>query len=351
MNKILKGTSEHKPVIGITMGDPAGIGAEIIVKALSEEEIYRICRPLVIGEAGTLKRATALVKDMGGRSLSLHCLSAVEEAKSEYGTIDLLNLNNIEATSVTYGQVNESCGKAAIEYIQKAVELALKGEIQALVTAPIHKEAVHQTGLPYPGHTEFLAHLTGTEDYALMLIHDNFRIVHLSNHLSLKRACEEVKKEKILRVIRLGNKMLKRLGIKNPRLAVAGLNPHAGEGGLFGREEIEEIAPALRWARKEGIKVEGPLPPDTIFSRTRGGQYDLAVAMYHDQGHIAMKVAGFTYNQERGQWTSIKGVNITLGLPIIRTSVDHGVAFDQAGKGTANPESLKEAIRLAGQLT
>ncbi len=346
----LKGTGGHRPVIGITMGDPAGIGAEIIVKALSEEEIYRICLPLVIGEAGVLKKAIDLVKAPNTPDLSLHFPSQVEEAKGKYGTIDLLSLNNIEASSLIYGQVNKSCGRAAIEYIKKAVELVLRGEIQAIVTAPIHKEAIHQAGLPYPGHTEFLASLTGTKDYALMLIHDNFRIVHLSNHLSLKKACKEVKKERILKVIRLGNEMLKRLGIKNPDIAVAGLNPHAGEGGLFGQEELEEIAPALKLARKEGIKVEGPIPPDTIFSKTRGGQYDLAVAMYHDQGHIAMKVTGFTYDQESGQWTSIKGVNVTLGLPIIRTSVDHGVAFDQAGKGTANPQSLKEAIKIAGQL-
>lgn len=341
----------NRPVIGITMGDPAGIGAEIIAKALSGKEFYRICLPLVIGEAGILQGAIDLIRNTGGQALSLRCISAVEEAKGEYGTIDLLNLNNLKANSFIYGQVNESCGKAALEYIERAVDLALKGEIQALVTAPIHKEAVHRAGLPYPGHTEFLAALTGTKNYALMLIHDNFRIVHLSNHLSLKKACEEVKKEKILKVIRLGNEILKRLRIENPRLAVAGLNPHAGEGGLFGREEIEEIAPALRLARKEGIKVEGPIPPDTIFSKARGGQYDLVVAMYHDQGHIAMKVAGFTYDRKSGQWTSIKGVNVTLGLPIIRTSVDHGVAFDRAGKGTANPQSLKEALRLAGQLT
>ncbi len=340
----------HKPVIGITLGDPAGIGAEIIVKALSAEELYHLCRPIVIGEAGLLKRALALVKVPGVRGLSLHCISAVEEAKGEYGTLDLLDLNNIEADSVTYGRVDEACGTASIEYIEKAIELALKREIQAMVTAPIHKEAVHRAGLPYPGHTEFLAALTGTEDYALMLIHNNFRIVHISNHISLKQACEEVKRERILKVIGLGNEMLKRLGIETPRIAVAGLNPHAGEGGLFGREEIEEIIPALKLAGMQGIKVEGPIPPDTIFSRTRGGQYDLAVAMYHDQGHIAMKVAGFTYDKESDRWSSIKGVNVTLGLPIIRTSVDHGVAFDQAGKGTANPQSLEEAIKLAGQL-
>jgi len=339
-----------KPVIGITMGDPAGIGAEVIVKAFSEEEFFRICLPLVIGEKKVLKKAIDLVKDTGGERISLHCISAVEEAGGEQGTIDLLDLNNIDADFLTYGRVDKACGKASIGYIEKAIELALKGEIQAMVTAPIHKEAVNLAGLPYPGHTEFLAALTGTRDYALMLIDGDFRIIHVSNHLSLKQACEEVKKERILKVIRLGNEMLKKLGKENPRIAVAGLNPHAGEGGLFGREEIEEIVPALELAGKEGIKVVGPIPPDTIFSKTRGGQYDLAVAMYHDQGHIAMKVAGFTYNREKDRWTSISGVNITLGLPIIRTSVDHGVAFDQAGKGTANPQSLKEAIRLAVQL-
>ncbi len=337
----------NKPTIGITIGDPAGVGPEIIVRALSEEEFYQISVPVVIGEETVLRRAADL---MGKNNLKINCLKEMKEAKGEYGTIDLLNLDNIKASSVELGQVHEECGRAAIEYIKKAVALALSNEIQAIVTGPIHKEAIVRAGFNYPGHTELLAELCAVKNYALMLVDQDFRIAHVSGHLSLKRACEKVKRDRILTVIRLGNEAVKRLGIENPKIAVAGLNPHAGEGGLFGREEIDEIIPAIQLAKKEGIKAEGPIPPDTIFSKARGGQYDLAIAMYHDQGHIAMKVAGFIYDEERERWTSISGVNITLGLPIIRTSVDHGVAFDRAGKGTANPQSLKQAIRLTLQL-
>lgn len=329
------------------MGDPAGVGPEIIVKALSQEEFYQISIPVVIGEETILRRAADLVSK---KNLKINCLKEIKEAKGKYGIIDLLNLDNIEANSVNFGQVNAECGRAAIEYIKKAVSLAQDNEIQAMVTAPIHKEAIAKAGFNYPGHTELLAELCAVKDYALMLVDGDFRIVHISCHLSLKRSCEEVKRDRILTVIRLGQEAVKKLGIDNPKIAVAGLNPHAGEGGLFGQEEIEEIRPAIELAKKERIKAEGPIPPDTIFSKARGGQYDLAVAMYHDQGHIAMKVAGFIYDKEGEGWTSIRGVNITLGLPIIRTSVDHGVAFDQAGKGTASPQSLKQAIRLALQL-
>ncbi|MCD5390370.1 4-hydroxythreonine-4-phosphate dehydrogenase PdxA [candidate division NPL-UPA2 bacterium] len=329
------------------MGDPAGVGPEIIVKTLSGEEFYQISVPVVIGEETVLRRAAKLINKS---NLEINCVKEIKEAKGEYGTIDLMNLNNVEADSIKFGQVDEECGRAAIEYIKRAVALAQDNKIQAIVTGPIHKEAIVRAGFNYPGHTELLAELCAVKDYALMLVDEDFRIAHVTCHLSLKRACEEVKLDRILTVIRLGNEALKRLGIESPRIAIAGLNPHAGEGGLFGREEIEEIIPAIQLAKKEGIKAEGPIPPDTIFSKTRGSQYDLAVAMYHDQGHIAMKVAGFIYDKASERWTSISGVNITLGLPIIRTSVDHGVAFDQAGKGTANPQSLKQAIRLALQL-
>ncbi len=329
------------------MGDPAGVGPEIIVKTLSEEEFYQISVPVVIGEETVLRRATKLINKS---NLEINCFKEIKEAKGEFGTIDLLNLDNIAADSVKFGQVDEECGRAAIEYIKRAVALAQDNKIQAIVTGPIHKEAIVRAGFNYPGHTELLAELCAVKDYALMLVDEDFRITHVTCHLSLKQACEEVKRDRILTVIRLGNEAVKRLGIESPRIGVAGLNPHAGEGGLFGREEIEEIIPAIQLAKKEGIRAEGPIPPDTIFSKTRGGQYDLAVAMYHDQGHIAMKVAGFIYDKGSERWTSISGVNITLGLPIIRTSVDHGVAFDQAGKGTANPQSLKQAIRLALQL-
>ncbi|HIE27790.1 TPA: 4-hydroxythreonine-4-phosphate dehydrogenase PdxA, partial [Candidatus Poribacteria bacterium] len=236
------------------------------------------------------------------------------------------------------------------EYIKKVIELALAKEIDATVTGPIHKEAINLAGYHYAGHTEIYADFTETKDYAMMLADGDYRIVHVSTHVSLRKACDLAKRERILKVIDLGCETLLRLGVENPRIAVAGLNPHAGEEGLFGDEEITEIIPAIEIAREEGINIDGPIPPDTVFAKARGGQYDLVVAMYHDQGHIAMKVAGFNYDKKTRQWTSMSGVNVTLGLPIIRTSVDHGVAFGKAGEGRANPQSMIEAIRMAAQL-
>jgi len=215
------------------------------------------------------------------------------------------------------------------------------------VTGPIHKEAIKAAGSPYAGHTEIFAFRTKTKNYAMMLADKNLRVIHVSTHVSLRQACDLVKKERVLMVINLANKAMKDLGIKNPKIGVAGLNPHAGEGGLFGKEEIEEIIPAIVQAKKEGIDVEGPIPPDTIFSKTIGRQYNIAVVMYHDQGHIPMKVIGFKYNKETNKWSTMSGVNITVGLPIIRTSVDHGVAFGKAGEGRANEESMVEAIKMA----
>jgi len=229
------------------------------------------------------------------------------------------------------------------------IDLAMAGEIDATVTGPIHKEALNLAGFHYAGHTEIYSDLTNTKDYAMMLADGDFRVVHISTHVSLREACDLVKKDRVLRVIRLARDMLDRLNTERARIAVAGLNPHAGEGGLFGGEEEKEIIPAIEAAKGEGIDVEGPFPPDTIFSKARGGDYDAVVVMYHDQGHIAMKTAGFTYNED-GQWSSISGVNVTLGLPIIRTSVDHGVAFGKAGEGRANPQSMIQAIKLAVQL-
>jgi len=231
--------------------------------------------------------------------------------------------------------------------VKKVIELAMNYEVDATVTNALNKEAMNLAGHHYSGHTEIYAEFTGTEKYTMMLAHENLRVVHVSTHVSLREACDRVKKERVLEVIRIAYQACKELGIENPKVGVAGLNPHSGENGMFGREEIEEITPAIEAAKTEGILADGPVPPDTIFSKARGGWYDIVVAMYHDQGHIPLKVVGFVYNQEEKKWDAVAGVNITLGLPIIRASVDHGTAFDQAGSGEASELSLVNAIDYA----
>lgn len=325
------------------MGDPAGIGAEIAVKALNYEEIYQKSKPVIVGSKVVIDDAISFIPS----NLELNVIKDINDVKGEYGKIDLLDLNNIGLNDFKYGEVSAAAGKASVEYIFKAIDLALENKIAAVVTGPIHKEAINAAGYRYAGHTEIFADRTNTRDYAMMLADEEMRVIHVSTHVSLRKACDLVKKERVLTVIRLAHQTLINLGIKEPRIAVAGLNPHAGEQGLFGTEEIDEIIPAIEQASKEGINVKGPIPPDTIFSKVRGGQYDIAVVMYHDQGHIPMKVTAFKYNKETDKWSSISGVNITVGLPIIRTSVDHGTAFGKAGEGRANEESMVEAIRMA----
>jgi len=242
------------------------------------------------------------------------------------------------------------CGKASVEYIERGIQMAQVGEIHAVVTGPIHKESINQAGCPHPGHTEIFGALTNTKDYAMMLLGEDLRVVHVSTHVSLREAIERVKKPRVLTVIRLANRALKALGIAEPKIAVAGLNPHAGEHGLFGDEEIKEIMPAIEVAKAEGIRVDAPIAPDTVFGRARGGLYDIVVCMYHDQGHVPLKTLGFTFDKASQKWTSVSGVNVTLGLPIIRTSVDHGTAFGKAGKGTAAHQSMLDAIDVAVKL-
>ena len=336
-----------KPIIGITMGDAAGVGPEIIAKALSLKEIYDDCKPLVIGDADVMKEAVRIANVR----LDVNPISSPKMAKFNYGSIDILDLGNIDLSRLKMGEPNPMCGKASVEYIEKAVSLAMRGEIDAIATAPISKEAINMAGYNYPGHTELLAHLTRARDYAMMLIADNLRVSHVTTHTSLREAINQIKKERILKVIKLTHNTLKVLGIKNPKIAVAGLNPHSGEGGLFGREEIEEITPAIEKARRMGMRVEGPIPADTVFVRARGGAYDAVVAMYHDQGHIPVKLIGLEWDERSGSWIRVSGINMTMGLPIIRTSVDHGTAYGKAGKGTANPESMIEAIKFASKLS
>ncbi len=316
------------------MGDASGIGPEIIVKALSSGEIYEICRPIVIGDAKVMTAATKFAE----APLRVNAVDKVDEATFERGVLDVLDLKNLDASEIEVGRVNRASGKAAAEFVQKAVELALKGEIHAIATAPLNKEAMNMAGYHYPGHTEILAHLTKTEKYAMMLVAGSVRVVHVTIHVSLREACESIDKEAVLNTIVIAHDSLKSMGFKDPRIAVSGLNPHAGEGGLFGREEIEHITPAIQEAKKRGIKAQGPFPPDIVFLKARDGLFDAVVAMYHDQGHIPVKLLGFE-----------EGVNVTIGLPIVRTSVDHGTAFDIAGKGVANPRSMVEAIKVAAE--
>lgn len=332
-----------KPVVGITMGDAAGIGPEIIAKALAAKGVYEVCRPIVIGDSKIMKQAVKVA----GVGLRVNPIREVREAKFEFGAIDVLDVAEVDLKALKIGQVDAAAGKAAVEYIKKAVDLALNGEVHAIATAPINKEAINKAGCDFAGHTELLAHLTGTKDYAMMLVADSLRVIHVTTHVSMRAACELITKERVLKTIRLTHEALKNLGIKEPRIAVTGLNPHGGEGGLFGVEEINEIEPAVKLARKEGINVVGPLPADTVFVRAAGGAYDVVVAMYHDQGHIPVKLLGLKWDEKTGKWTSVSGINVTIGLPIIRSSVDHGTAFGKAWKGTANPQSMIEAIKFA----
>lgn len=335
-----------RPIIGITMGDPAGIGPEIAAKAMADRHVYDICKPLVVGDAETMRQAS----DITGVGIGVREISRVEDAKFEYGFMDVLDLKNVDMGSLIRGRVSAMAGRAAFEAVKKVIELALDKRIDATVTGPLNKEALNLAGFHYSGHTEIYAELTGTKDYSMMLACDNLRVVHVSTHVSLREACDRVKKERVLKVIKLADEACRKIGINEPRIGVAGLNPHSGENGLFGREEIDEILPAVVEARAAGFHAEGPIPPDTLFSRAKGGQYDIVVAMYHDQGHIPLKVVGFNWDEGSKRWNSVSGVNITLGLPIIRSSVDHGTAFDQAGMGTATAESLLNAIEYGVKL-
>jgi 4-hydroxythreonine-4-phosphate dehydrogenase len=336
----------YRPLIGISVGDPAGIGPEITAKALSLPEVYELCKPLGVADAGMMKEAIKF----SNLNLKIHAVLSPKEGLYQFGTIDLVDLKNIDGNPIRHKTISADYGKASFEYVKKVIELAMTKEIDATVTGPISKEAINLAGFRYSGHTEIYADLTHTKDYAMMLVHDHFRVIHVSTHVSLREACDRVKKDRVYRVIMLGYDAVRRLGIQSPRIAVAGLNPHAGESGMFGREEIEEIEPAIKQAQEKGLSVEGPIPPDTVFSKMQGGQYDLVVVMYHDQGHIPTKLIGFRYDDKTKTWGSMSGVNITCGLPIIRVSVDHGTAFGKAGEGRANPESMIQAIKIAAQL-
>ena len=317
------------PVLAITMGDPAGIGPEILCKALLHEEVYSLCRPVVYGDAAWMRRTAQSLNLSFPEHPTLHTPNplSVHQATSA------------DLSDVTPGQLSAQAGKAAAECVIAAAQDALAGKVDAIVTAPLNKEAIALGGYPYPGHTELLAHIAQTPHYGMLLLSGNLRVVHVSTHVSLREAIERVNTARVVECIRLSYRACRDLGIANPRIAVAGLNPHAGENGLFGTEEETEIFPAIQQAQSEDIAASGPHPPDTIFARAANGAFDLVVAMYHDQGHIPVKLHGFD-----------TGVNVTIGLPLIRVSVDHGTAFDIAGQGIAREHSLLEAIRIAAQM-
>jgi 4-hydroxythreonine-4-phosphate dehydrogenase len=325
------------------MGDPAGIGPEIIVKSLSNPAIYEACKPLVFADAKVMQQALKFFNS----SLKINPVEAINAAKFQYGTIDVFDLKNVNTETLEYGKVSAEAGNAAFESIRKVIDLALQGEIDATVTAPINKEALNLAGHHFSGHTEIYAHFTDTKKYAMLLADDTLRVIHATTHVPLREACDILTQERVLDVITLLHEACTQLGIENPQIGVAGLNPHAGDGGLFGTEDAEIIAPAVQKARSKGYNAEGPVPSDTLFSKAIQGKYDGCVAMYHDQGHIPFKLVGFKWNNETQSMDSVKGVNITLGLPIIRTSVDHGTAFEIAGKGIASEDAMTIAIEYA----
>lgn len=350
----------ERPLIGITMGDPFGNGPEISVKALNDKSLYECCRPLLVGDRSCMEYALAVSGKVNGIHLKLNVIDKPADGKYEYGTIDLISLDIVKPEDIPNTLADAepkpfgvgACklgGEASFQYVVKVIRLAMDGEIDATVTNAFAKEAINMAGHHYSGHTEVYADYTHTKSYAMMLCHEDLRVVHVSTHVSLREACDRVKKDRVLECIHLANDAMKQLGIQNPKIGVAGLNPHCGEDGMFGREEIEEIQPAIDEALAEGINIPGkkPTPPDTVFSKALGGWYDVVVVMYHDQGHIPLKVKGFVYNKEQKHWEAVAGINMTLGLPIIRVSVDHGTGFGHAGNGHANELSLVNAIDYA----
>lgn len=323
------------PVLGITMGDPAGIGPEVIVKALARDEIWQRCVPIVIGDPKVMEEA---------RSLSPNAppIRVVEDVPGHHPREEIIVLPSTseDLSGIRWGEMDPRCGRAQVDFIRRAVELAVARRIHAVVTGPIHKGGLRWARVPYPGHTEMLADWTGAREFAMMLAGEHLRVVPVTLHMGLAEAISALSVEGILRVVRLTHRSLKGwFGVHEPRLGVAGLNPHAGEGGLFGKEEVDIIGPSVERSREEGILAEGPFPPDAVFRMAVDGRFDAVVAMYHDQGLIPLKLL------DRDN-----AVNITLGLPIIRTSVDHGTAYDLAGRGEASEGSMVAAICLAARL-
>jgi 4-hydroxythreonine-4-phosphate dehydrogenase len=322
----------NRPIIGIPMGDPAGIGPEIALKGLKNKDLYDICKPLIIGDIQVLKKIEKNIKS----GLNINSISQPKEGDYSYGQVDILSLDNVQVETLEYGKVQAVAGKAAYEYITESARWANSSQITAVATTPINKEAIKAAGINFIGHTEMYAALTGTHDPLTMFEVRNMRVFFLSRHVSLRQACDLIKKGRIVDYLIRCDQALSKLGFDKGLIAVAGLNPHNGEHGLFGDEEVREIEPAVKEARKKGINVEGPVPADSVFAQALKGKYAAVLSLYHDQGHIATKTVDFE-----------RTISLTIGMPFLRTSVDHGTAFDIAGKGIASSVSMEEAIRLA----
>jgi 4-hydroxythreonine-4-phosphate dehydrogenase len=323
-----------RPLVGVTLGDPAGIGPEIIVRALGEADLYELSRPLVLGDRSVLERAARAV----GVEPKLHLVGRPAEGRFEPGTIDLLDLANVDLATLEWGQVQAQAGRAAFDNIRTGIELALAGEIEALATAPINKEALQLGGVPFLDHTAMLGKLTNSPDVLTMFVVRKLVIFFMARHMSLRKACDEVTAENVCATLVKAHAAMTRFGQPKARFGVAALNPHGGEHGMFGDEEIREIAPGVERARAAGVEAYGPIPGDAVFHQCLQGRYDAVLSLHHDQGHIAAK----TYDFERT-------ISITTGLPFIRASVDHGTAFDIAGKGIASAVGMAESIRVAAK--
>ena len=323
----------EKPVIGVPMGDPAGVGAEITVKALLDKKVTDVARVIVVGAKGMMEQAIRVCKEKA----RIHTVEDPASAVDDEGVINLMDLNNVDMTKLKMGKVQAMCGQAAFDYIKKCVVLAMAHKIDAIATTPINKESLRAAGIRYIGHTEILGGLSNSRDPLTMFEVDGMRVFFLTRHMSLRDACDAVTKERVLEYICRCTKALKQLGVAG-KMAVAGLNPHSGEHGLFGWEEVREIAPAVEEAQRKGYDVVGPIGPDSVFHQALQGRYQAVLSLYHDQGHIATK----TYDFERT-------IAVTLDMPFLRTSVDHGTAFDIAGKGVVSAVSMVEAIRLAAK--
>ena len=323
------------PLIGMTLGDPTGVGPEVVAKALLRPELYEKCRPVAIGSHSALRR----IIDLCGLDLVARRIQNVAEASFQMGVADVLDIWGKDHSRLPFKRPTAEGGEAAGVAVVEAIRLAMAGEIDAISTAPLHKLALKMAGIDFPGHTEMVGHYTGSPNPRMMLVAGNLRVVHVSTHVGLRQACDLVKRDRVLDAIRVCHEALRALGVEKPHIGVAGLNPHAEPGDLFGPEESREIAPAVESARGGGINAEGPLPPDTVFARTKDGAFDGAVAMYHDQGHIAVKMLGIHH-----------GVNVTVNTPVIRTSVDHGTAYGRAGDCRADEESMFRAITLAAEM-
>lgn len=324
----------EKPIIAVTMGDPAGIGPEIVAKSIADKATYDVARCIVIGDKKVMEKAIEIV----GADLKVNVVDSPADGDYSYGVLNMIDLDNIDMSRFEYGKINAMCGQAAFDYIKKSIEITMDKQADAVATTPINKESLHAAEVDFIGHTEIFGALTGTDDPLTMFETNGLRVFFLTRHKSLRDMLDDIKKDRIIDYVERCTDALRRLGVKEGTMAVAGLNPHSGEHGLFGWEEVKEIAPAVEELKERGFNVAGPVPADSVFHQAAQGRFNSVLSLYHDQGHIATKTLDFD-----------RTISITNGMPILRTSVDHGTAFDIAGKGIAGAVSMEEAIRLAAK--